>query len=61
MINNLINGNLKTAREQAKRFSYARIQDYLLEMGWSSIKASAATAYLKHGGQELFQRYCDAD
>lgn len=61
MINNLINGNLSDARRQARRYSYDNINMFLLGIDWSSIKASAAANYLKHGGNERFQTYCDTD
>lgn len=59
MIQNLLNGNLSDARGQAKRYSYDKINLYLLELGWSSIRASAAAHYLKTG--HGFQAYCDAN
>jgi hypothetical protein len=58
MIENLINGNLADAKSQAKRYSYDKINLYLVGIGWSSLKASAAAHYLKSG--EGFQKFCDA-
>lgn len=59
MINNFINGNLTTAREQAKRFSQQAIQCALeTEYGFSANKALVTALYLK--GQAEFQEACDA-
>ncbi len=58
MIDNLINGNLKDARKQSRRFSQSKIAAHLEEMGWSVEKSLRAALYLKTG--EDFQRYCDA-
>jgi hypothetical protein len=59
LLDNLINGNLTTAKQQAKRrdlFSIAQAaRDYL---GYSRNKAIMAAAYLK--GRCTFQAYCDA-
>lgn len=59
MIDNLINGNLKTAKAQAKRFSLIAIKNHLTELQWSDAKTYAAAVYLKTG--EGFQDYCDID
>ena len=60
MIDNLINGNLTTARQQAKRVSLQRIVSFLQdEYGWTLAKAYAAANYLKTGTG--FQAYCDAE
>lgn len=59
MIENLINGNLKDARRQARGKGMMRIATYLrLELGWSLHRATAAAYYLKTG--EGWQDYCDA-
>lgn len=58
MIENLINGNLRDAKKQARRFSETKIYSFLKEIGWSERKAQLATAYLKTGLG--FQEYCDA-
>lgn len=59
MIDNLINGNLKDARKQAKKFSYALIIKYCEAMGWSSEKSIYAAMYLKKG--VMFQLFCDCE
>lgn len=58
MIENLINGNLKDAKEHAKRKSGVDIFKHLRSEGWSEAKAYAAASYLKTG--KGFQAYCDA-
>ena len=59
MIANLINGNLKDARRQAKQFSPGAIADYLREeCGWTRTRAVLAADWLKTG--EGWQEYCDA-
>ena len=63
LLDNLINGNLTTAKAKAKRFSHraivAHFSDYM-----STSKARAAADYLKprrgEDRDELFQSYCDA-
>lgn len=59
MIDNLINGNFKDARTQAKRFSGQKIFKHLRADGWSEKKSFAAAHYLKTG--EDFHIYCDAE
>ena len=58
-IENLVNGNISTARKSAKRFSLDKIiqvcQDDFL---WTYERASRAAIYLKTG--EGWQSYCDA-
>lgn len=59
MIQNFINGNLKDAKKQAKRFSELRIFTALREnYGFSEKKALLTAHYLKTG--EGFQAACDA-
>lgn len=59
MIENLINGNLKEAREQAKAKSLHKIAQFCrLGLNWSPTKSYYAAHYLKTG--EGFQAYCDA-
>lgn len=60
MIENLINGNLTEAKAQAKRYGADNIKDYLLEQGWSSLRAFAAAMYLKWPSNASWQRFCDA-
>ena len=60
MIDNFINGNVTTARQQAKRFSGLAIMQTLRDnYGWSQVKSELAAHFLKTG--EGFQRYCDAN
>jgi hypothetical protein len=59
MINNLINGNLKDAKKQAKRFRQADIMQYCLDNGYSFEKSVAMAMYLKN--QIDNQQYCDAN
>lgn len=58
MIENFINGNLTTAKKQARRHSFQRIADTLHEeYGYSIAKSLATAGYLK--GFVTFQRACD--
>jgi hypothetical protein len=60
MIENLINGNVTTAREQAKGKSGLAIMRALRDdYGWSQDKSEKAAHFLKTG--EGWQAYCDAD
>lgn len=60
LLENLVNGNLKDAKEQAKRFELFKIARAAMEsLGYSRNKAINAAAYLK--GRITFQAYCDAD
>lgn len=59
MINNLINGNLKDAKKQAKLFRQADIMQYCLDNGYSFEKSVAMAMYLKN--QIDNQQYCDAN
>jgi len=60
LINNLINGNLTQAKQQAKRFSEWAIRDALEDNGYHThAKAVLAAAWLK--GRDCWQEYCDAD
>jgi hypothetical protein len=59
MIDNLINGNLKDAKRQAKRFRQADIMQYCLDNGYSFEKSVAMAMYLKN--QIDNQQYCDAN
>jgi hypothetical protein len=62
MIDNYINGNLTTAKKQAKRFKFDDICDYLTgDLGYSLNKAYAVTRYIKNPSQEAFQAACDAE
>lgn len=58
MIDNLINGNLADAKQQAKRYRRSKIYGYLMDQGWNHSRAVTATNYLKTG--EGFQAYADA-
>jgi len=60
LISNLQNGNLKTAKTQAKRFGLAKIISYLEnDCGWNFNKAALAGMYLK--GQIGWEEYCRKD
>ena len=59
LINNLVNGNNETAKEQAKQFSRWEIREALVEFGWSDKKATACVDWL--GGRDWWQAYCDAN
>lgn len=60
LIENYINGNLATARSQARRFSYARIALALRnDYGFSVNKANLVAHWLKTG--EGWQASCDAN
>ena len=60
MIDNLINGNLKDAKKQAKRFKQDDIMQYCIdEYGMSFEKAVASAMWLKN--QIEYQQYCDAE
>lgn len=63
LLNNLINGNLTTAKKQARRFSHSKIAVFFSDF-MSPTKARAAADYLKPRRGEclnaLFQAYCDA-
>lgn len=60
MLNNFINGNISTARKQAKRFDGARIASTLVtDYGFSEVKARLTAYFLKT--EEGFQAACDAE
>jgi hypothetical protein len=60
LIENYINGNLTTARKQAKRYSQSAIRLALQdEYGYSPLKAALTAAWLKTG--EGRQAACDAE
>ena len=55
---NLINGNLKTAKNQAKRYSLVKLARFAIdEMLWGKRHAEAAAFYIK--GKITFQEYCE--
>lgn len=58
MIDNLINGNLKDAKKQAKRYRQADIMQFCIDSGFSFEKSVAMAMYLKN--QIEYQQYCDA-
>jgi hypothetical protein len=59
LIENFINGNITTARKQAKRYSQNAIRHALQdECGYSPLKASLTALFLKTG--EGWQDACDA-
>lgn len=60
MLVNFMNGNLTTARRQAKKFSPWRIVACLrLDYGYSAKKALLAAQFLK--GADCWHAACDAD
>jgi hypothetical protein len=59
MIDNLINGNLKDAKKQAKRFRQFEIMQYCLDIGYSFERATVMAMWLKN--QIDYQTYCDAE
>jgi hypothetical protein len=59
LIQNYINGNLTTARQQAKRFTHRAIREALQLCGYSLNKATLTADYLKTG--KGFQEACDAE
>ena len=58
LIDNLINGNNTTAREQARRFKVWQIREALIEAGYSLNKATLTADWLK--GRDCWQAACDA-
>jgi hypothetical protein len=58
LIENLINGNLTDAKEQAKRYGFWNIAKVAQTYFGSRNKAIMAAAYLK--GRATFQAFCDA-
>ena len=59
LIENLVNGNLTDAKEQAKRYALFAIASAAMSYGMTRNKAVMAAAYLK--GRATFQAYCDAE
>jgi hypothetical protein len=63
LLDNLINGNLTTAKKQASRFSHSKLTAFFADF-MSPAKARAAADYLRpRRGEDrnaLFQAYCDA-
>lgn len=59
MIDNLINGNLKDALKQAKRYRQNAIIFYCIGEGFSFEKSVAMAMFLKN--QIDHQQYCDAE
>ena len=56
---NLINGNLTSAKNSSRGYSYAKLKGYATdELGMDENKATAAALYLK--GKITFQKYCEA-
>lgn len=61
-INNYINGNLKDAKRQAKRFSGVALYRTLRESyGYSHPSAFAIAFYLKHPSQIRYDAACKAE
>ena len=63
LLDSLLNGNLTTAKKQARRFSHSKLSNFFADY-MPSAKARAAADYLKPRRgeclQALFQAYCDA-
>ena len=59
LIENLINGNLRDAKQQAKRFSRSALYLGLREAGFSIKRATLGALWLK-GASHLWQDFCDA-
>ena len=63
LLDNLVNGNLTTAKKQARRFSHSKLAAFFADY-MTPAKARAAADYLKPRRgeclQALFQAYCDA-
>ena len=57
MLDNLINGNLKDAKRQAKRFSLQAIYRYCRSHYFQQ-KAAAAAIYLKYPSQRTWDIFC---
>jgi hypothetical protein len=61
LADNLINGNLSTAKKQARRHSAHTLRRFFAdECQWSGEKSALAAIYLKDPSNESFQAYCDA-
>lgn len=59
IFNNLINGNLKEAKLQARAYGRANLAGYARNyLGFSLVKSILAAMYLK--GDDVWQKYCDA-
>lgn len=58
LIENLVNGNLKDAKQQARRHSLRAIRDEMICAGWSVNRATLGADYLK--GADCWQQYCNA-
>lgn len=54
---NYINGNLKTAREQAQHETHKDLRETLEQYGYSEEKAQASADYLQTG--EFWQQACN--
>lgn len=59
LISNYVNGNLSTAKAQAKRKSYSALLVALQDYGYGPAAAIAIAAFLK--GRGSFQAACDAE
>jgi hypothetical protein len=58
MLDNLINGNLTDAKNQAKKYSYWKIMSYMEQTaGYGLAQSVAIAGYLK--GNLSFQTYAD--
>lgn len=59
MIENYVNGNLRAAVLQARRYGFAKILCALQEAGYGPRSCIAIASFLK--GQGSFQAACDAE
>jgi len=57
MLENLINGNLSTAKNQAKKYTFTRIVNFMKDAGYEETESNNAALYLK--GHIEFQEYCN--
>lgn len=60
IFNNLINGNLKSAKLGAEKYGVGPLRSFVFNvLGWSPEKSDLAARYLK--GEDCWQEYCDAE
>lgn len=58
LVENMINGNLSTAKEQAKRVPHFKIRQGFIDAGYSERKAILTADWLK--GRDCWQEMYDA-
>lgn len=54
-----INGNITTAKKQAKRIPMEDIRQAFMDYGYSEVKATLTAAHIK--GADCWQAACDAE